>query len=326
VLSLNTWYHISGTWDGETLRIYVNGVEAGTPKDLTGTGVDNCPNGLAIGRINSVENYNYFDGKIDEVTIWNRALNAGEISDLMSGPLVCENEDCETPGDEDSNGLADCQDPACPEETYCNAENTMLCAEGECVDACTGTLEYLCDPYGHCDMDAYPLGNAQCERDSPGSVCCVRTSPITCDEMDGACTFNSCAPGQAFPDGDDSCTVPGTQCCIPNNECTQVGGSCFHVGCDIDEGWEHHLEGEAQCVAENEIDWYCCVEEAGEESGTRLFTRERKTAELYSEAKKIAKGEVSKDFEGIRLGPDEEQNVFVKWWNKFKNFIRSVVD
>ncbi|AQZ67377.1 hypothetical protein BKM31_43255 [[Actinomadura] parvosata subsp. kistnae] len=82
-LPLNTWSHLAATYDGTTLRLYVNGVlssqrAAGGPI-RTDNGV------LRIGG-NSLWS-EYFSGLIDEVRIYNRALKATEIQTDMTTPL-----------------------------------------------------------------------------------------------------------------------------------------------------------------------------------------------------------------------------------------------
>lgn len=82
-LPLNTWTHLSVTFDNTTLRLYVNGVQAGTRAVagplLTSSGV------LRIGG-NGVWG-EFFAGRIDEVRLYNRALSATEIQADMSAPI-----------------------------------------------------------------------------------------------------------------------------------------------------------------------------------------------------------------------------------------------
>jgi glucose/arabinose dehydrogenase len=83
-LPLNTWTHLATTYDGTTLRLYVNGTQVAS-KPQTGsatvsTGV------LRIGR-NSIWN-EAFNGLIDEVRIYNRALSAAEIQGDMAAPVT----------------------------------------------------------------------------------------------------------------------------------------------------------------------------------------------------------------------------------------------
>lgn len=82
-LPLNSWTHLSATHDGTTLRLYVNGVQVGTRAVagalLTSTGV------LRIGG-NSLWG-EYFQGRIDEIRVYNRALTAAEIQSDMNAPV-----------------------------------------------------------------------------------------------------------------------------------------------------------------------------------------------------------------------------------------------
>ena len=82
-LPLNAWTHLAATYDGTTLRLFVNGAQVGsravTGALLTSTGA------LRIGG-NSVWG-EYFQGRIDEVRIYNRALGAAEIQADMTRPV-----------------------------------------------------------------------------------------------------------------------------------------------------------------------------------------------------------------------------------------------
>ncbi|MFC6527646.1 LamG domain-containing protein [Nonomuraea rubra] len=74
---------MAATYDGTTLRLYVNGV---LTSERTAGGPIRTDNGvLRIGG-NSLWG-EYFNGLIDEVRIYNRALNAVQIQTDMSTPL-----------------------------------------------------------------------------------------------------------------------------------------------------------------------------------------------------------------------------------------------
>src|SRR5438874_8400922 len=79
-LALNTWTHLAGTYDGATLRFYVNGAQV-TSRALTGSIVSSTAP-LRIGG-NSVWG-EYFTGAIDDVRVYNRALSATEIQTDMN--------------------------------------------------------------------------------------------------------------------------------------------------------------------------------------------------------------------------------------------------
>ena len=75
-LPLNTWSHLAMTWDGLTMRLYVNGTQVSSSA-LTGT-AQTSSSALRIGG-NAVWP-EWFNGVIDEVRVYNRALSAAEIA------------------------------------------------------------------------------------------------------------------------------------------------------------------------------------------------------------------------------------------------------
>ncbi len=83
-LSTKAWTHIAVTSDGSKMRFYVNGTLVDTRSgynEVAGGSTD-----LQIGGDTSIFNPTYFDGKIDEVRIYGRALSEAEITtDLHSG-------------------------------------------------------------------------------------------------------------------------------------------------------------------------------------------------------------------------------------------------
>jgi len=71
------WHHVVGTYDGETVTIYVDGVE-GT-EDTTPSGDITDYNGnVMIGQ--ESDGGVFFDGTLDEVKIYSRALSGDEVS------------------------------------------------------------------------------------------------------------------------------------------------------------------------------------------------------------------------------------------------------
>jgi hypothetical protein len=74
-LPLNTWTHLATTYDGATLRLFVNGTQVAT-KAVTGSAVTST-GALRFGG-NSVWG-EWFAGTLDEIRIYKRALTATEI-------------------------------------------------------------------------------------------------------------------------------------------------------------------------------------------------------------------------------------------------------
>ena len=75
-IAMNVWTHVATTYDGATLRLYVNGAQVSS-RAVTGP-ITISSGALRIGG-NAVWGGEYFKGLIDEVRVYNRALTAGEI-------------------------------------------------------------------------------------------------------------------------------------------------------------------------------------------------------------------------------------------------------
>ena len=79
--TLGVWTMWTMTYDGETLRLYKNGTLDTSLTDPSGNiNTDNYGLGLAGNYLGGGN----FDGLIDEVGLWNRALNSSEINDLYN--------------------------------------------------------------------------------------------------------------------------------------------------------------------------------------------------------------------------------------------------
>jgi hypothetical protein len=82
--------HIAMTFDGATIRLYVNGtLDASAPFNFSGVYYGTEP--VLIGASNLANGFTwYYQGTIDDLRVWNRALSAAEVSSLVgcegSGP------------------------------------------------------------------------------------------------------------------------------------------------------------------------------------------------------------------------------------------------
>ena len=88
------WHHVTGVRDGTNLRLFVDGTEdANSPLDITGIGSLDSPRVFSIGSIidePTVLQSRFFDGLIDEVRLYDRALSSPEISALAAtAPSSC---------------------------------------------------------------------------------------------------------------------------------------------------------------------------------------------------------------------------------------------
>ena len=79
---LNAWAYLATTYDGTTLRIFVNGVEASNK--VIGGNIIASTGALRIGG-DSI--WRFYSGLIDEIRIYNRALSAAEIQTDMNSPV-----------------------------------------------------------------------------------------------------------------------------------------------------------------------------------------------------------------------------------------------
>ena len=86
-LKAKTWHYVVGTYDGDTMKIYVDGklaVEEAKKFNFTGTNDQD----LRIGCSKDRPQYSFENGMIDDAAIWSRALNEGEITQAMGGDLL----------------------------------------------------------------------------------------------------------------------------------------------------------------------------------------------------------------------------------------------
>lgn len=84
-VSPNTWTHVAATYNGVKLTIYIGGVRSGSLVVQGSTCVNNEP--LAIGAKNAPSKgilEAFWDGQLDEVRIYSRALRASGIARLAS--------------------------------------------------------------------------------------------------------------------------------------------------------------------------------------------------------------------------------------------------
>ena len=78
---LSTWTFLTGTYDGQTIRMYVNGVEVDSTS--ASGAMTQCSQKTGIGSRASL-NTHFFPGLIDEVEIFDRALSASEVQSIYT--------------------------------------------------------------------------------------------------------------------------------------------------------------------------------------------------------------------------------------------------
>jgi hypothetical protein len=86
-LSAGNWYHLAATYDHstQTTKLYLNGQLDKTITGVSGT-IQQNDNFLNIGRFGG-EDRDYFNGKLDDIRIYNEALSDSQIKNLYSSML-----------------------------------------------------------------------------------------------------------------------------------------------------------------------------------------------------------------------------------------------
>jgi hypothetical protein len=82
----NIWYYVTATYDGTIWRLYVNGGEVAN-KALSW---DTIRTDIYIG--SDDRGLSFFNGLIDDIRIYNRALSASEVQQLYQGQGTCSSE------------------------------------------------------------------------------------------------------------------------------------------------------------------------------------------------------------------------------------------
>lgn len=88
-LNTGEWYHVAATFDGTTMKIYINGE---LDASMTASSSSFVSNGaFAIGR--NYGNDRILDGRIDEVSVWSAALSQSTIRDWMCQKVTSSHPD-----------------------------------------------------------------------------------------------------------------------------------------------------------------------------------------------------------------------------------------
>jgi hypothetical protein len=83
----NQWYHIAGTYDGDSMKLYVNGVMDGASTAETGS-IFYLDSWLTIGQYKDDNESYTVDAMVDEVRIWNTQRTQFQIRDMMCEKLI----------------------------------------------------------------------------------------------------------------------------------------------------------------------------------------------------------------------------------------------
>ena len=85
-ISTGTWYHLCGTYDGSTVKYYLDGVlQSSATETITLGAFGTASWNFTIGRRAYLSANTYHIGKIGAVGIWDAGLTADEVSTLYGG-------------------------------------------------------------------------------------------------------------------------------------------------------------------------------------------------------------------------------------------------
>jgi choice-of-anchor A domain-containing protein len=130
--AINEWHHVSATYDGYYMRVYIDGVLKGSKLIASGGNITVNTNDLMIGQQGGYTlpgSEEYFQGDLEELRIWNRSLSQCEIINNMN---------CEV-GELQNNGLAAYYKF---NQGYVDADNTAITTLIDATpNANNGTLE-----------------------------------------------------------------------------------------------------------------------------------------------------------------------------------------
>ena len=88
VITINAWHHIAGVRDGDTIRVYVDGIEKAS-SNITGVAMTDTTSEVSVGSRFPVGNYSATDAIFDDVRIYNHAISSNDVKQLfLDFPLV----------------------------------------------------------------------------------------------------------------------------------------------------------------------------------------------------------------------------------------------
>ena len=85
-IDLNSWQMVTMMGDGSKISVYKNGQKVAESSSVSGISYNSC---LTIGLHHQTNGqWYYFDGKIDDVAIWDRSLSSAELNQLYTGQVA----------------------------------------------------------------------------------------------------------------------------------------------------------------------------------------------------------------------------------------------
>ena len=265
-LNLDEWHLLLATYDGSNIKIYIDDV---LDKTCSATGIISTSSApLMIGAHDFDSDRQPFNGKIDEVAIWNRALSSEEISelydsyDIVEEPVYgCTNSTATNyyPGATvDDGSCVYAQQPGCMDSSAINYNPEATVDDGSCIVDVYGCTNSTATNYypeatvddGSCVYDEliYGCTNSTATNYYPEATVddgsCVYDEPISIPGCTNS-TATNYYPEATVDDGscvyDEPISIPGCTNSTATNyypEATEDDGSCVFEMVNPDLGGE----------------------------------------------------------------------------------------
>ncbi len=234
-LAPNTWYHVAATYDGNLVRLYLDGRQESSYAYSSSLG---AANSFIIGALTS-GTYN-FNGSIDEVRVYSRALNASEVARLYSNPTnilyVVSKPDCEySSGDTQILQIPFSSNPDQDRNGYYYA-NVKSWAKGAATaqaqggaNVSTGGSGQLCNADGSCNTGyACTFGVCQACGNAAGASCCTGSycdTGFACNLSSNSCQLCGSTGQLCCASSLCSATFSCNTTVTPQYTCQSCGGS-----------------------------------------------------------------------------------------------------
>lgn len=208
VIPANVWTHVAATWDGYTMKIFVNGIQQTETLVVT----DPINSGAGPTFIGTNGGGGRFTGLIDEVEIFNRALSPIEIQALYNAGSAgkCKPD---TDGDGLPDGIDNCPINFNPDQTDGDGDGV-----GDLCDTCANDPNKVSP--GECGC-----GVPDTDSDNDGSPDCFDACPTDPNKT----SPGLCGCGNVDTDTDDDGTADCSDAC-PNDRDKIAPGAC---GCGV---------------------------------------------------------------------------------------------
>ncbi|MEK6950617.1 MAG: LamG domain-containing protein [Nanoarchaeota archaeon] len=329
-LSMNEFHHFAAVYEpSNKLKLYVDNL----PTESGSNGHANAgTNQVSLKIGGGVSNGNIhhdFDGLIDELSIYNRALSDDEIAAIYNAgsngkcTTSTVTEICSNSADDDNDGATDCNDSDCNGNAACPASSAEICDDSTDNDNddltdCADTVD--CSSAGNCQ---------EAETCNPQDPDCTNTdcfSNPSCQNEDCATGAKRVAWSYTLPADQellDAGNAPANVDCCKPDECATAsacqGINSLDAGnlCDADRNWHQcttALEGTRGSDGSYECDnqkWEVVCQEA-----TKY--KLRSTGDPANDYEEICDGTVWRDCDSLDDNKLYDPNIKLKCSNTKK--------